>query len=179
MSEELYPVISIRDPAIDREQTTEGDLLAYVQQHRDIAKLKIKPDVAPTIYYVREIPHHMWGRFFSFNGTDSDITNAFQACVMEVKNAKRNDGAYVEGGVSCARMKDSELMSFETMSRFIKQPFGPLIVAEIGLFAYERSAFQSATGESYREPPSCREFLARQTFRPAGSSPNTQVQSSD
>lgn len=174
MSEELFRVASVRDPAIDTGEMTLDDVVEYAEKHRDIDKLKVKPGSKLAVFRIREIPHHMWGGFFSPNDTPEDHMKAFRTCVMEVENLPRKDGAFIEGVTECKRVEGMEVMDSRTLARF-----EPLTMFEIGAIAYRRSLFQNATETPFPLPLFCREVLALRMSRPAASSPSSQPPSSD
>ncbi len=168
MAEDLFEVVSIRDPAIDIDATTIEALNKYAHE-RDLSLLKFAPGRKPQRFFLRQAPVFLWGDFLSFKGTDADARGAFSVCVERVEDMHQKGGTSLEGVTRIVRKNGIESMALEVL-----QQFSPITIAEIGGVAYQRSLFQNETEVYCPPPPSCLAALERQISRRAASNPSSE-----
>lgn len=175
MRQERIKVVSVLDPAIDRDSMTEDDIAEYASK-RDIAKVRFKPGALPTVYNIREVPHTLWEGYVTAGVNDADrARRCFQCGVEKVENLYMRDGttlpSYEPTWIQGTKEK---VMADESLVRF-----SPAEREEIGTVIWFHSFLAPRIDPSYRLPPSCRAILISLNFRPVGASQNSPAPNSD
>lgn len=170
--ERPFVVVSVLDPAIDTENMTREEMLAYARD-RDIKRLKFKPGKQPTRYYLREIRHSAWEPYVTATEDESvRYRRAFLAALLKVDNLMQRDGSILPEWQPAGLPRADWLPDAEA------ERFQPRVREEIGMVAFTRSFLGWGIEPSYLVPDSLVRFWAARTFRPADATRSEQAPSS-
>ena len=170
---ETFQVVSVLDPAIDRERATHEVIREYTDT-RDFSKIApfFKPGSRPVIFTCREVPHKYWEAYVMGGGNDAaKASRAFQCGVVRVENAPNSIGEST-GDWEPPKIPGSDIMADEAQERF--RPFQR---EEIGTVIWHRSFLGPSIGATYPLPSTLVGPL-ESTRLLAASSPNSPAQNS-
>lgn len=173
MREDRIRVVSVLDPAIDRDVMTVADMNEYVRT-RDFSKLRFVPGVEPQVYHIREIPHGLWERYVKSASTLSDEERwrrAFLCGVTRVENLYQRDGTTIPDWDPPKAAPGLDVMADAALERF-----WPAEREEIGALVLHHSFLHPRIAPSYPLPPMCLARLEELRFRRADASPSLPVQ---
>lgn len=145
--------VSLRDPAIDLEQT---DIEKY-SKTRDYGLLAFKPGALPVTPILRPLTYAVAQTIRGFNDMRVQTGQAFRLSVLCIENFAGRDTAFEPtdtvtiAGDTLSTWKDQELNA-------VFQMYGSLFVEEMGMLVLQRAEGGKAWGgaERYTPPP----FLA-------------------
>lgn len=176
MRPETLEVVCSFDPAIDTEQMTQSQMLAYLGS-RDPKLLKLGTAM-PTKFFLREAPNALWEPYVMRGETEDErAKRAFQVCVTKVQMVYQNDGTHLPELTPTGRMGDHVIWSSEEMNA----RFSPAERLEVGTVAWQHSFLprRVTIGGGLRLPLSLLDLLIHRTFRNADASPSDAAPSSE
>lgn len=156
--DKILRVVSVFDPAIDHERTSDATLTEYLKS-RDYDQIKgcMKPGEKPQVYLLKPIPHRLFARHVQASQTESErCLCAFECALHGIENFRKEDGTRVYWQPPNRVNPDAVGLTEEEFELFSQHE-----IEEVGAVAWFRHFLPRWTVGGYRLPPTCLAVLTQ------------------
>lgn len=151
-----FKVVSVNDPAIDRESLEGLSALQIYRRERDLSVLEghYIAGAKPTVFHCRPLSHHarLWCEMFTGS---MRLVTVFRVCVTRIENLEGFEPPWRPSteAASWVSGKDETILDEDCMARLGSAPGLGKIVEEIGAVCLQKATLLPSQKKAFLLPP--------------------------
>lgn len=144
-------VVTVNDPAIDRDSAKGEEALKKYVKSRDMADLVLHPNQKPTVFVLRPLPHNAC---LELEFHDNVALKCALAFAMSIDHVENMDDAPAFEMEPNAGLDGWKVLKAESR-KIVAEAIGEQIIREVGAVAYQASVLSAHQKKAFSLPPGC------------------------